>query len=109
MMLGILVWTSYLHAHTLICKYVHIHPVAYAHNAHLYSQMPQLSHKHNILGAVSIKRCRLTSIEIPMLKIRHSHDRLIFNMGISITRKDGLYIETGPWIQFATYESMVGD
>ena len=32
-----------------------------------------------------------------MSKIRRSHDRLIFNMGISIPGKDGLYIETGPW------------
>ena len=31
-----------------------------------------------------------------MLKIRRSRDRLIFNMGISIPGKDGLYIETGP-------------
>ena len=31
-----------------------------------------------------------------MLKIRRSGDRLIFNMGISIPGKDGLYIETGP-------------
>ena len=30
-----------------------------------------------------------------MLKIRRSRDRLIFNMGISIPGKDGLYIETG--------------
>ena len=48
------------------------------------------------LGAVSILRCRLTSIGIPMLKIRRSPDRLIFNMGILITGKDGHYIETGP-------------
>ena len=32
-----------------------------------------------------------------MLKIRRSHDRLIFNMGIPIPGKDGLYIETRPW------------
>ena len=32
-----------------------------------------------------------------MLKKRRSHDRLIFNMGIPIPGKDGLYIETGPW------------
>ena len=31
-----------------------------------------------------------------MLKIRRSHDRLIFNMGIPIPGKDGLYIEAGP-------------
>ena len=49
------------------------------------------------LGTISIWRC-LTSIGIPMLKIRRSHDHLIFNMGISIPGKDGLYIETGLWI-----------
>ena len=32
-----------------------------------------------------------------MLKIRRSHDRLIFNMEIHIPGKDGLYIGTGPW------------
>ena len=31
-----------------------------------------------------------------MLNIRRSHDRLIFNIGIPIPGKDGLYIETGP-------------
>ena len=33
-----------------------------------------------------------------MLKIRRSRDRLIFNMGIPIPGKDGLYIETVPRI-----------
>ena len=49
-----------------------------------------------ILGAVSIWRCRITSIGIPMLKIRRSHECLIFNMGIPIPGKDGFYIEAGP-------------
>ena len=31
-----------------------------------------------------------------MLKIRWSHDRLIFNMQISIPGKDGIYIEMWP-------------
>ena len=31
-----------------------------------------------------------------MLKIRRNPDGLIFNMGIPIPGKDGLYIETGP-------------
>ena len=31
-----------------------------------------------------------------MLKIRRSRDRLIYNMGIPIPGKDGLYIEMGP-------------
>ena len=38
-----------------------------------------------------------TSIRILMLKIRRSRDRRIFNMGIPIHEKNGLYIETGPW------------
>ena len=37
----------------------------------------------------------LTSIGISMLKLRRYHDRLIFNMGIPIPGKDGLYIEKG--------------
>ena len=51
------------------------------------------------LGAVSIKRCPLTSIGIPMMNIRLSCDLLIFSMGIPIPGKDGLYIETWPWFQ----------
>ena len=47
--------------------------------------------KLNSQGPVSIKRCRLTGNGISMLKI-------IFNMGIPIPGKDGLYIETGPWL-----------
>ena len=45
---------------------------------------------------LSIWRCRLTSIGIPILKIRRSRDRLIFNMAIPVPGKDGLYTETGP-------------
>ena len=36
-----------------------------------------------------------------MLKIRRSRGRLIFNMGIPIPWKDGLYIETGPYFCLA--------
>ena len=43
------------------------------------------------------KRCCLTSIGIPMIKIRWSCHCLIFN-GIPIPGKDSLYIETGPWL-----------
>ena len=40
-----------------------------------------------------------------MLKIRWYYDCLIFNMGIPIPGKDGLYIETGPiWIILLIYE-----
>ena len=33
-----------------------------------------------------------------MLNIRRSRDRLIFNMGIHIPGKNGIYIETGPMV-----------
>ena len=50
----------------------------------------------NNQGAISIKkRCHLTSIGIPMLKIRQPHGCLIFNMGIPITGKKGLYMGMG--------------
>ena len=54
---------------------------------------------HNPPGDVSIWRCRLTCKGIPMLKISRSHYHLLFNMGILIHGKDGLYIEPGPWFQ----------
>ena len=39
----------------------------------------------------------------PMLKIRRSRDRLIFNMGIPIPEKYGFYIETGPsWLHIGS-------
>ena len=44
------------------------------------------------LEPFSISRCCLTSIGIPIIKIRRSWDRLVFKMGIS------LYIETGHWL-----------
>ena len=50
-------------------------------------------------GGISLDRWRLTSIGIPMLKIRSSHDGLIFNVEIPIPGKDSLYIKTGPWIR----------
>ena len=37
---------------------------------------------------------------IPMLKIRRSRDRLIFNMGIPILVRWHLHIETAPWPQW---------
>ena len=44
------------------------------------------------------KECRLTSIGIPMLRIRRSHDRLIFNMRIPITGKMVFILKWGPHI-----------
>ena len=43
-----------------------------------------------------------------MLKIRRSHDRLIFNMGIHIPGKGGLYIESGPSL-FDTDSNMAAE
>ena len=54
-------------------------------------------------GTVSTWRYHVTSIGIPMLKIRRSHDSLIFNTGISIPGKDGLYIGTGPRLHPKNY------
>ena len=47
-------------------------------------------------GVVSIKKCRLTSIGIRVLKIRRSRGRLFFNMGIPIHGKDGIIVEKRP-------------
>ena len=46
---------------------------------------------HKYLGAVSTYRYRLTSIGIPIIKIRRSHDRLIFIMGILYKERRSLY------------------
>ena len=42
-----------------------------------------------------------------MLKIRRSCNRLIFNMGISIPEKDGLYIETEPSGKYVIFEIVI--
>ena len=47
-------------------------------------------------GAVSISRPFFPGMGIPMLKIRRSRDRPIFNMGIPILVRGHLYIETAP-------------
>ena len=49
------------------------------------------------LGPVSIKRLYFPGMGIPMLKIRRSRDRLIFNTGIPLRVRRYLYIETAPW------------
>ena len=53
-------------------------------------------------GPVSIWKPSFPGMEIPMLKIRRSWDRLIFNMGIPILVRRYLYIETGPRSQLDT-------
>ena len=68
----------------------------YLHHGISYSGKMTSLYWIRALGAVSIERCHLISIGIPMLKIRWSHDRPIFDMGIPIPGKDGLYIETDP-------------
>ena len=47
------------------------------------------------MGTTSVERC-LISIGTPMLKIRRSRDRLIFNMGILIPEKDVFVLRQGP-------------
>ena len=56
-------------------------------------------------GHLNIKIHHLASIGIPMLKIRRSHDCLIFNMEIPIPGKESLYIETGPGYDLSMLES----
>ena len=48
---------------------------------------------------VSIWRCHLTSIGIPMIKIRRSHDRLIFIIGFPYLKRWSLYRDWDqlPW------------
>ena len=57
----------------------------------------------NAQGDVSIYRCYLTGIEIPMLKIRRSRDRLIFNMGIPIPGKTVFILRQGPGVATALH------
>ena len=47
--------------------------------------------------SLNIKTVFPMCMGVPMLKIRRSRDRLIFNMGIPIPGKYGLYIEMAPW------------
>ena len=47
-------------------------------------------------GAVSIYRCRLTSIGIPFIKIRRPHDHLIFIMEIPLPGNAVLILKQGP-------------
>ena len=55
-------------------------------------------------SAEATKRIKMKTIfpryGIPMLKIRQSRDRLIFNMGIPILVSRHLYIETAPWTRY---------
>ena len=48
-------------------------------------------------GPVSICRCHLTIMGIPITKKRQCHGSLIFITGISVLGNDSLYIDTGPW------------
>ena len=47
-------------------------------------------------GPLSIWRLSFPGMGIPMLKVRRSRDRLIFNIGIPILVRRHLYIETAP-------------
>ena len=47
------------------------------------------------LGPVAVLRQSFSGMGIPMLKIRWSWDRLIFNIGIPILVRRYLYVETG--------------
>ena len=47
-------------------------------------------------------------MEIPMLKIRRSPDRLIFNMGIPILVRRHIYVETVPQAVLCFVTMLVG-
>ena len=75
----------------------------YLHEAILYMYFSSAWHMrcgaNGVQGAVSIRKTVVPGMTIPMLKIRRPNGRLIFNMGIPIPGKDGLFIETGPcWL-----------
>ena len=53
-------------------------------------------HSNGHQGAISIYRCILTSIGIPIIKIKQSHDHLIFIMEIFIPGKTVLILRQGP-------------
>ena len=58
-------------------------------------------------GTISIYICRLINIAIPMLKIRLSRDRLIFNMGIPIHRVTIFILRRAPEIWGAAFVVVV--
>ena len=76
--------------------------------ASVYDTLLRLDHYRCDHGGVSLYKYRLTGIGILMLKIKRSGDRLIFNMGIPILGKDGLYIETGPWLPYIIWTNITG-
>ena len=49
----------------------------------------------NVVRAISIKICRLISIEVSIIKLIWYHDHFIIIMWISYTWKDGLYTARG--------------
>ena len=58
--------------------------------------VPCIFYVVHIQGHVSKQRPFFPGIAIPMLKIKRSRDRLIFNMGIHIQVRRHLDIETAP-------------
>ena len=64
-----------------------------------------LPHTGKAQGQDSISRCRLTSIENPIVEIRRSLDRLISTMGFPILVRWHLYIESRPrWLNPSQYK-----
>ena len=79
-------WWSKKSGHKLPCQLSRNIPV---------SSPEELTHR--IQGPVSISKTSFPGMGIPMLKIRRSYDRLIFNMGIPILIRRHLNIEMSPW------------
>ena len=74
---------------------VPILPYYHSHRSYIFHG-PTFSDTLTLLRGVSIKWCCLTSIRIPMLKIRLLQDRLIFNMGIPIPGKTVFILRLAP-------------
>ena len=62
-----------------------------------------VQHMVKNLGIVSIQRCHLTSIGIPMLKIKWSHNHLIFIMAIPLPGNMVFIFEVGLWFPCHVY------
>ena len=61
----------------------------------------KLEDTDRIQRAIPIQKYRLGSVEIPIIKIRRSDDRLVFIMGI-YTWKYDIFIWDGTWFQNLT-------
>ena len=72
--------------------------IGWRHNHQSMESHARNSLQTNKLDPFSIWRPSFPGMGIPMLKIRWSHDHLVFNMGIPMLVRQHLYIENTPWM-----------